>query len=35
MPPTVEEDFFQYLQVLTPEKVKLYALKEGSIAFPR
>ena len=35
LPSTVEEDFFEYLRNLTPSDIKIYALKEGSIAFPR
>ena len=35
LPSNVEEDFFQYLKDLTPKDVKIYALPEGSIAFPR
>ena len=30
-----EEEFFTYLQQLTPKDIKIYALKEGSIAFPK
>ena len=35
LPPTVEDEFFQYLRNLTPNDITIYALKEGSIAFPR
>jgi nicotinate phosphoribosyltransferase len=35
LPSNVEEEFFQYLTDLTPNDIKIYALHEGSIAFPR
>ena len=35
LPPTVEDEFFDYLRDLTPDDITIYALKEGSIAFPR
>ena len=35
LPSNVEEDFFQYLRDLTAKDIKIYALHEGSIAFPR
>merc|ERR1712008_110825 len=35
LPANVEEDFFQYLRDLTAKDIKIYALHEGSIAFPR
>lgn len=35
LPSNVEEEFFTYLANLTPNDIKIYALKEGSIAFPR
>ena len=35
LPPTVEDEFFDYLKNLTPNDITIYALKEGSIAFPR
>merc|ERR1712088_266951 len=35
LPSNVEEDFFQYLRDLTAKDIKIYALREGSIAFPR
>ena len=35
LPSNVENDFFEYLSNLTPKDIKIYALKEGSIAFPR
>ena len=35
LPTEVDERFFDYLRNLTPRDITLYALKEGSIAFPR
>ena len=35
MPPYVEEEFFTYLKTVDMKDLKLYALKEGSLAFPR
>ena len=35
LPSNVEEDFFTYLANLTPKDIKIHALQEGSIAFPR
>lgn len=35
LPSNVEEEFFVYLRNLTPKDIKIYALKEGSISFPR
>ncbi|KAL1493313.1 hypothetical protein ABEB36_011391 [Hypothenemus hampei] len=35
LPPSTEEDFFEFLSTLTTKEVKLYALAEGSVAFPR
>lgn len=35
LPQNVEDEFFQYLRDLTPKDIKIYALQEGSIAFPR
>ncbi|GJQ78107.1 hypothetical protein Trydic_g2445 [Trypoxylus dichotomus] len=35
LPNTVEEEFFTYLKALTANDVTLYALKEGSVVFPR
>jgi len=35
LPTEVDEKFFDYLRNLTPRDITLYALKEGSIAFPR
>nr|XP_029715188.1 nicotinate phosphoribosyltransferase isoform X3 [Aedes albopictus] len=35
LPQGIEEEFFEYLGQLTAKDVTLYALKEGSVAFPR
>ncbi len=35
LPSSVEEEFFTYLKNLTPTGLKIYALQEGTIAFPR
>ncbi|XP_021701523.1 nicotinate phosphoribosyltransferase isoform X2 [Aedes aegypti] len=35
LPQGIEEEFFEYLSQLTAKDVTLYALKEGSVAFPR
>jgi len=35
LPTGVDEKFFDYLRSLTPHDITLYALDEGSIAFPR
>ncbi|XP_066157916.1 nicotinate phosphoribosyltransferase-like [Euwallacea fornicatus] len=35
LPPHTEEDFFEFLSTLTAKDVKLYAIAEGSVAFPR
>ncbi len=35
LPPNVEPAFYDYLSNLTCEDVKIWALKEGTIAFPR
>ena len=35
LPSNVEEGFFTYLADLTPKDIKIHALQEGSIAFPR
>lgn len=35
LPPTIEEDFYEFLSGLTAKDVTLYALQEGSVAFPR
>lgn len=35
LPEGIEEEFFEYLRNLTANDVTLYALDEGSVAFPR
>ncbi len=35
MPSTVEEEFFQFLLKMDLKDLKLYAVKEGSLVFPR
>lgn len=35
LPEGIEEEFFEYLGKLTAKEVTLYALEEGSVAFPR
>lgn len=35
MPESIEEEFFEYLGKLTAIDVTLYAMEEGSVAFPR
>lgn len=35
LPEAVEDEFFEYLRDLTTKDVTLYALEEGSVAFPR
>ncbi|TRY71800.1 hypothetical protein TCAL_10136 [Tigriopus californicus] len=35
LPSNVEPEFFEYLSNLTCEDITLYALKEGTVAFPR
>ena len=35
LPSNVEPDFYTYLANLTPKDIKIHALQEGSIAFPR
>lgn len=35
LPPTIEQSFFTYLKKLTAKDVKLYAIDEGSVVFPR
>ncbi|XP_062546675.1 nicotinate phosphoribosyltransferase isoform X4 [Armigeres subalbatus] len=35
LPQGIEEEFFEYLSQLTAKDVTLFALKEGSVAFPR
>ena len=35
LPPDVEPEFYVYLQNLTPKDIKIHALAEGTIVFPR
>uniref|UniRef100_A0AAG5DW09 Nicotinate phosphoribosyltransferase n=1 Tax=Anopheles atroparvus TaxID=41427 RepID=A0AAG5DW09_ANOAO len=35
LPQGIEDDFFEYLSQLTAKEVTLYAIEEGSVAFPR
>lgn len=35
LPSDVEPEFFVYLQNLTPRDIKIFALHEGTIVFPR
>jgi nicotinate phosphoribosyltransferase len=35
LPPTIEEDFYKYLANLNAKEVTLYAVKEGTVIFPR
>lgn len=35
LPPTIENEFFDYLSKLTASEVIIYAMEEGSVAFPR
>uniref|UniRef100_A0A182R018 Nicotinate phosphoribosyltransferase n=1 Tax=Anopheles farauti TaxID=69004 RepID=A0A182R018_9DIPT len=35
LPQGIEDDFFEYLSQLTAKDVTLYAIEEGSVAFPR
>jgi nicotinate phosphoribosyltransferase len=35
LPTDIEEEFFEYLGKLTANDVTLFALEEGSVAFPR
>ncbi|EEZ97420.1 nicotinate phosphoribosyltransferase [Tribolium castaneum] len=35
LPPTVEEEFYKYLGTLDARGVSFYAVKEGSVVFPR
>lgn len=35
LPPSVEEEFYTYLSTLTAKDISLYAVKEGSVVFPR
>ena len=35
LPSTVEEEFFEFLQSLSPKDVTIHAVAEGSVVFPR
>ena len=35
MPASVEEEFYEFLQQLSPKDVRLYSVAEGSVVFPR
>ena len=35
LPSNVEEEFFTFMKQLTPKDVTIYAIKEGSVSFPR
>jgi len=35
LPPSVEEEFYEFLSQLTPRDVTVHALSEGSVCFPR
>lgn len=35
LPQGIEDEFFEYMKDLTAKEVTLYALEEGSVAFPR
>lgn len=35
LPQGIEEEFFEYLSQLTAKDITLYAIREGSVAFPR
>lgn len=35
LPEGIEDEFFEYLSQLTAKDVTLYAIEEGSVAFPR
>ncbi|CAH0561797.1 unnamed protein product [Brassicogethes aeneus] len=35
LPPSIESDFYNFLNTVSAEDVRLYAIPEGSIAFPR
>ncbi|XP_018576452.1 nicotinate phosphoribosyltransferase [Anoplophora glabripennis] len=35
LPPSIEEEFYKYLNSLTAKDICLYAIKEGTVVFPR
>ena len=35
MPASVEEEFYEFLQQLSPKDVSIYSVAEGSVVFPR
>ena len=35
LPNTVEEEFYEFLQQLSPKDVSIYSVAEGSVVFPR
>lgn len=35
LPPSVEEEFFQYLSNITAKDIKLYSVPEGTVVFPK
>ncbi|KAJ8911600.1 hypothetical protein NQ315_015934 [Exocentrus adspersus] len=35
LPPSIEEEFYKYLKSLTAKDISLYAIKEGTVVFPR
>lgn len=35
LPQSIEPEFFTFLRNLTPDKVTVYAIEEGSVCFPR
>ncbi|XP_019880329.1 nicotinate phosphoribosyltransferase isoform X2 [Aethina tumida] len=35
LPPSIEDEFFTFLSTVSAKDVRLYAIQEGSIAFPR
>ncbi|XP_046382956.1 nicotinate phosphoribosyltransferase isoform X2 [Ischnura elegans] len=35
LPPTIEQEFFEFLRQLTAKDITVYAIEEGSVVFPR
>lgn len=35
LPSSIEEDFYDYLRTITADNISLYAVKEGTVVFPR